>query len=344
MVYNGAFSRSNEEKLIEEVRSLHSRFGATNFVFHDEALPPGLLRRFANRLPPATETGFAFSGLIKFEPAFSASDFDAAARAGFRSLYIGLESASERLLEKMLKPTPRHIMLRNLGDARSAGIWTHCFLFFGFPGETDADASETTEFVLTRTDLISSFGCGTFMLEHGAPILARTQETQFRVWSDRGSRYSLYYNYETVSGPSREVALRRSVELKRRAKDVDWYRATWWVPRDQQLNILARMGGEDLVQASALLQTRSSLFKLYRDGRGWAIAADRSGGVAVVDKLTGAARYFQAGDVKGLPVPYGPLTSAEASRLLLYLMGDDWTANTLEKKALDVASAGERGC
>ena len=70
----------------------------------------------------------------------------------------------------MKKQNTQKTMLSNLRDATESGIWMHCFVFFGFPGETATDAAETMRFVSDNADIISSFGCGTFSLEHNAPM------------------------------------------------------------------------------------------------------------------------------------------------------------------------------
>src|SRR5438034_7976019 len=120
--------------------------------------------RLAAFFPPHCDTGWTFTGLIKFEPFYTRGDFVGLHRVGFRSLYVGLESASERVLALMKKNCKRSTILANLTDAKEAGIWMHCFLFFGFPGETESEARETYDFVLDHADIIGSFGAGTFSL------------------------------------------------------------------------------------------------------------------------------------------------------------------------------------
>ena len=89
---------------------------------------------------------------------------------GFRSLYIGLESANERVQRHMKKDNTQEVMVSNLQDAHDAGIWNHTFNFFGFPTETQDEAMETADFLIEHADIIHSEGTGTFSFEHNAPI------------------------------------------------------------------------------------------------------------------------------------------------------------------------------
>jgi anaerobic magnesium-protoporphyrin IX monomethyl ester cyclase len=140
----------------------------------------------------------------------------------------------------MLKNNTQDTMRKNLKNAHEAGIWNHTFVFFGFPTETEREAEETIEFMLSNSDIVDSEGAGTFSFEHNAPIYH--DPVRFGVKSIRekpASVLELYYNYETTHGLDAEGAqraLRRFNELKLKRGAYSYGR---WIPREFLLLLLS---------------------------------------------------------------------------------------------------------
>jgi hypothetical protein len=254
MVYGEKYEAYEADAVLATVTSHAKRYGARHFAFNDEAIPPKIVRRIGDIFPAAAQTSWAFTGLIKFEKYFEKSDFTNLYRIGFRSLYVGLESASERVLRLMRKPNSKETIVANLADATEAGIWMHCFLFFGFPGENEADAQETYDFVLENDAIIGSFGCGTFSLEHNAPIFHHLQD--FRVDLEQVSRASVnvYYDYRVSDGISAERASEWADRLREEARKRPRYFAAGWVPREHLLSLLASMTPARLMDTGEMLR------------------------------------------------------------------------------------------
>jgi hypothetical protein len=144
-------------------------------------------------------------------------------------------------------------MVRNLTDAARAGIWMHCFLFFGFPGERESEAQETYDFIIDNIDIIGSFGCGTFALEHNAPIQKHLEEFDVRVGQAGLGDLDVYYTYEVDDGVGPDRALEWADALNTRTSDIRKYAAAAWVPREHLLCLLSRSSPEDLVDAGGRL-------------------------------------------------------------------------------------------
>ncbi len=77
--------------------------------------------------------------------------------AGCRLVHVGVESGSERILEKSGKATSRDAILEGIRLAEEAGIETLGFFMFGLPGETDAEREETIRFALELEPTYASF-------------------------------------------------------------------------------------------------------------------------------------------------------------------------------------------
>ena len=67
-------------------------------------------------------------------------------RAGCQLVHFGVETGSEKVLERLNKRTSMDKVEEAVRKAGEAGIETACFFLFGFPWETDEDRNQTVEF------------------------------------------------------------------------------------------------------------------------------------------------------------------------------------------------------
>ena len=251
MVYGDRYSAYGAHDVVGVIHELSKKYNVSHFAFNDEAIPPKIVTSLGQLLPDHEQSGYTFTGLIKFEKYFEREHFVNLSRIGFRSLYIGLESASENVLALMKKRASRSTITNNLREASQAGIWTHCFLFFGFPGETEEDARETYDFIMNYSDIIGSFGCGTFVLEHNAPIQRHPEMFKLKIVEERAdSDVSVYYDYSVPDGVTGKRAQEWSKRLNSDSLEIDKYRATTWIPREFLLCLISHLTPEELVSES----------------------------------------------------------------------------------------------
>jgi hypothetical protein len=129
----------------------------------------------------------------------------------------------------------------------------HCFLFFGFPGEREDDAQQTYDFIMGNADVIGSFGCGTFALEHNAPIQRHLEKFDVRVGQAGLGDLDVYYTYEVANGVGPDRAMEWANALNTRAFDVRKYAAASWIPREHLLCLLSRSSPQELVESGSRL-------------------------------------------------------------------------------------------
>lgn len=91
-------------------------------------------------------------------------------KAGFIQLQWGVESANQRVLDAMKKGTNTRVMSRILKKSSQCGISNICFIFFGFPGETEAQARHTVAYLKKHARYIDDIYCGTFILTPYSPV------------------------------------------------------------------------------------------------------------------------------------------------------------------------------
>src|SRR5579883_876159 len=162
------YSQLRGEALLEQVLTLSERYRSRRIFFVDEAMPPRLIRHLGPRLA-ALGVPLQWGGCMRFEKVLDRELLETGRRGGCSMILFGLETASQRMMEIMVKGTRLENIRRILRDSHDVGIWNHTFFFFGFPGETLDDAQETVNFVFENGELINSASMGTFLLERYAP-------------------------------------------------------------------------------------------------------------------------------------------------------------------------------
>lgn len=238
MIYGDRYRMRAPKALLHDVTVLNAKHGATHFALNDEAIPPKLFEKLPEIFP---KRKYHFTGLYKFERFFEPKHYQGMFDIGFRSLYIGLESANERVQRHMKKNNTQAVMLSNLRDAHAAGIWNHTFNFFGFPTETREEAMETAEFLIDHADIIHSEGTGTFSFEHNAPISKHPEKFGVAKVIERNDDVlQLYYDYEVTSGLTQEQASKMVEVFKDMKRDRKAYQYAGWIPREHLLVLLGR--------------------------------------------------------------------------------------------------------
>jgi len=261
MIYGDRYRMRLPKTFAEDVQKLERRYDVRHFALNDEAIPPKLF----DGLPKAIENKrYYFTGLYKFEKYFKPKHYKGMYELGFRSLYIGLETASERVQKHMKKDNTQDVMLANLQDAHDAGIWNHTFNFFGFPTETRDEAMETIDFLLDHHDIIHSEGTGTFSFEHNAPI-SKSPESfgVVNVKPKSGNVLELYYDYDVAKGLSASEASDMVTLFSELKKERKTYKYGGWIPREHLLVLLSFYTRDKLKRELEVLESR------VHDGANW---------------------------------------------------------------------------
>lgn len=93
---------------------------------------------------------------IRFEKGFTSELCNKIYNSGFRVFYIGMESANNRVLSFMNKGIDKDSILNIISNSSSAGIWNHVFYFLGFPTETETEAEETLDILISKKKIKST--------------------------------------------------------------------------------------------------------------------------------------------------------------------------------------------
>jgi radical SAM superfamily enzyme YgiQ (UPF0313 family) len=203
-----AFSQLKSEQLAEQMTALHQKYGVKHIFFSDEALTPRNLR---NLSPILEDMGrpIQWGGCVRFEKVISGELLQSMERGGCSMILFGLESASEQIMQAMVKGTELEHMSRILHESHQAGIWNHTFFFFGFPGETLEDAQKTVNFLYDHKPYINSSALGTFLMERDSPAhrFPATYKVK-RIIEAPDKDLAIYFDYEVEEGMDAAMAER----------------------------------------------------------------------------------------------------------------------------------------
>ncbi|MDX2251485.1 MAG: radical SAM protein, partial [Nitrospira sp.] len=169
--YIGRYEMTPTERLISQIEQLIAETGRRGFHFVDEAAPPAALKALALALLER-RIEISWWGNIRFEEAFSTDLCRLLAASGYIAVTAGLETASDRLLDKMKKGITVDQTARVAAAFREAGILVHAYLMYGFPSETTQETIDSLERVrqLMEADLIQSAFWHRFTATAHSPI------------------------------------------------------------------------------------------------------------------------------------------------------------------------------
>lgn len=157
-------------RLAADMDEIHGRYGVSHFHFIDSALPPrtmvGVAQHIVDNQLPYTWYGFSRLERVLRKPALTRLLAD----GGCRMLKLGLETASQRLLDGMDKRQDIDDVSAILRNLRAAGVLVHAFLMFGTPREVHEDAEATRRFVAEHSDCVQFLNCSLMNLAHGSPM------------------------------------------------------------------------------------------------------------------------------------------------------------------------------
>ena len=180
-------------QVVEQVKALKEKYHAEHFLFADESYPPALFKKVVQLLVEQN-VGIKWTTLIRFEETLSDPElWKTAAQSGCCTLYYGMESANERVLNLMDKHVKKSVIEKNLREAAQAGIWNHVMAFYGFPGESREEAEETRQFLLDNKENINSVELFYFVAYRHTPMVRNPEK--FGITIHKQEEYDLPLDY-----------------------------------------------------------------------------------------------------------------------------------------------------
>lgn len=262
-IWGQRYNARSPGDVADELRWLKDRYAPDHIWFGDDimGLRPGWLAAFAD----AVEAGGAripFKCLSRADLLLRDGEVEALRRAGCRTVWMGAESGSQKILDAMEKG----IRVEQIRDAtrrlREAGIRVGFFLQFGYPGEEREDLEAT--FQLVRDCLPDDIGISVSYPLPGTPFHERVKEQlgQKRNWSDSEDMAMLYRGpYGTAFYRQVHRVLHREFRLRRGWADLKRWARHPTPPGPRQLGRVART----ILHGATLPMERRRLERLARE-------------------------------------------------------------------------------
>jgi anaerobic magnesium-protoporphyrin IX monomethyl ester cyclase len=179
-LHPGNHRARSPESAVAMMSALAQEHGARHFYFADDSFSPEMLGGLADELL-RTKSTFTWYCLARPEPALDRALCAKLARSGCGHLLLGIESASQRLLDLMDKGISIQEAAHVLNCLHEAGIPAMIFAFTGFPGETIGEAAATAAFLTSVRKKTSAISFQRFLLQSNTRVLRNAPSSGVRV-------------------------------------------------------------------------------------------------------------------------------------------------------------------
>jgi radical SAM superfamily enzyme YgiQ (UPF0313 family) len=146
---NKTVRRRTVESVVQEIKTLHAKYGIDHFEFADEffLFNEKSIVDFCNALLKIELkiTWFAL-GRVSVVNKLSTESLQLLKRSGCHWMGFGVESGSQRILDAMNKGITIEESTSAIKKLRNCGIFPACSFIIGYPGETEDTIRETIEF------------------------------------------------------------------------------------------------------------------------------------------------------------------------------------------------------
>ncbi|MCB4792081.1 MAG: B12-binding domain-containing radical SAM protein [Elusimicrobia bacterium] len=210
------FRTMSGTRIFETVKYLAKKTGLNSIFFYDAILngDMNVLMEFCELMAKyqrRAKTRISWGGTAVPLPELSRKAILKMKTAGCDYLYYGIQSGSQRVLDKMGRKFNILAAQRVIRDSHEAGIFTHVSFRVGFPLETEEDFKKTIEFVKRNSNYIDAISVPPVFDIPGNTDIYRDFK-KFGVLSPAGGNY-----WRTKNGNTYPERLRRQEALGRTA-------------------------------------------------------------------------------------------------------------------------------
>lgn len=188
------FGTRSAESLLDEVGMILDRYQVREIFDDTGTFPIGaFLRAFCRGM---VERGYArdvyFSCNMRID-ALRQPDYEMMAKAGFRLIKLGIESANQKTLDRLDKGTSVEDLIRGCKEAKAAGLSPHLTTMVGYPWETREDARRTLDLAhsLFSDGYADTIQATIVMPYPGTPLYAEAEREGWLKYGNDWSKYDM---------------------------------------------------------------------------------------------------------------------------------------------------------
>lgn len=223
-VFDRAYRSRPMRLVVEDVVRLQQRYGTEVFSLIDDSISAQQITRFVDDVL-ARNLRLRWRFRTRAEPGYTPELCRRLVAAGGRKVYIGIESASQRVLDLMKKGTDLETVETVLGNLEAAGLPVHAFCMVGFPTETPEDVRATADLIFRHRDVVESMLFSGFVLRRRSAAYLRPEENHIRKIEVVGDGLVDAVRFEVASGiqpeDSEVIAIEVCRELAARVSQAD---------------------------------------------------------------------------------------------------------------------------
>lgn len=197
---SGHYTRTKSpEKIIREISHIMERYGINVFRYAGSSTPGKLMVDVAKILKEkgikVMYSSFAEANLLHDE-----EEMRFLKDSGLVSLFFGIESGSQRMLDSVHKCLKVEVLKKSLKTSRKSGIYTVGSLIYPLPGETPETREETLRFLEeTKPNSVPVQFAG---LYPGTPWFSDPQKYGFQVNRDKYPEKIMDYKIKLLFPPA----------------------------------------------------------------------------------------------------------------------------------------------
>ena len=181
------------KKILDDIRMLVEKYRARYIAFRDCSLSPIIIKNLSNKIVNEGLDIRVYAE-VRAEKELDYETMKRAYLAGFRVMWVGIESYSQKILDLMRKGITVESIRKSLENMKKAGMWVHAYIILGFPQETLEDLRTTLNFIST-TSYLDSVELSPFSLLDNSPL---TRDDLYKDYGliIKGKKYDLSLAYE----------------------------------------------------------------------------------------------------------------------------------------------------
>ncbi|RPI11138.1 MAG: radical SAM protein, partial [Acidobacteriales bacterium] len=208
------------KKVVDDMEALHNKYGESQFTFYDDAFT---INRNHTLEMCADIKARGLDVEWDCETRVDAVDkelLEKMADAGCITIWFGVESGSEKMLDKMHKKINREQVRSAFKLAQKAGMMTIASAVIGFPGETEETAWETIDFINSLNP--DDIGCYIATPYPGTPMYDEVVKNGWLRVTDFNK-----YDTATPTFETPELSMERLREIKYKAHQKFYLRPSY---------------------------------------------------------------------------------------------------------------------
>lgn len=205
------------DKVVTHIKELQEKYHVRGlFQFQDDAIPPAYLNRLADEIIKQELTiDYAIFGRLEKE--FNKELLEKLYKSGLRSVYWGLESGSQKVLDIMNKGIKLENVLQILKDSHEVGISNMVGIIVNFPTETMEEYVETLDFLKTIEKYVV-ISPGNFSLMENSIIEKNNEQYGIEIFSYNDFNYNNQWRDTNTDAAFRQKKWEKFCECVKNAK------------------------------------------------------------------------------------------------------------------------------